>query len=254
MFTVGLTLAALATQGPMLLCGALLPHFAERAGAGDLNAIRRTYAAATRLMAFMLFPLCLGLASITPILLPLLYGSAFQPAVPNAMVLMAFSALAFANVGSSLLYAMERSWFIALGGSAGALLSLTACMLVIPSWGAWGAVWSRAAVQSSMIALGTWYIFKHLSCPVPFVALAKTSLAALLSAGFSYTISSLAHGSAVSLTAALPAAAVAYLVAVRKLKILEPEDLPLLERALVRVPVRFSAPVVRLSGWLTTAS
>jgi len=251
MFTVGLTLAALATQGPMLLCGPLLAHLSERRGAGDVNAIRRTFATATRLLALMLFPLSFGLASITSVLLPFLYGNAFRPAVPSAMVLIAFSALAFANVGASVVHAMERSWFIALGGLAGAVLSLTGCMLVIPAWGAWGAVWSRAAVQSSMIALGLWYIFRHLSCPIPLLALAKTLSAALLSAGVSYSIVSLASKPALALTLAVPAGALAYLIAVRHLKIVQPDDLRLLERTLEAIPVRFSAPVARVSGWLT---
>ena len=99
MFTIGLSLAALATQGPSLLLGALLPHFAALFGAGDKAAIDRAYSTGTRLMGLLLFPLAFGGAAVTPVLLPMLFGPQFAPAIPNAMVLMALSCLGFAGVG-----------------------------------------------------------------------------------------------------------------------------------------------------------
>lgn len=231
MFTVGITLSALATQGPMLLSGALMPHFAESAGLRDSQALRRAYAAGTRLLAVLLFPMCLGLASLTPVLLPALYGNAFRPAVPSAMVLIAFSSLAFAGVASALVYGSGRSWFVAASGLSGAVLSLAGCLLVVPVWGSLGAAWSRSLVQTAMVALGTWYIARKLSCPAPIRALGKTLLAASLAAGSSYLIVSVADGLA-SVAPAIAAAAVVYLIAVRRLAILEPEDVRVIRGAL----------------------
>ncbi len=250
MFTVGITLSALATHGPMLLSGALMPHFAENAGLRDSQSLRRAFAASTRLLVVLLFPLCLGLASLTPVLLPALYGDAFRPAVPSAMVLIAFSSLAFANVVSALIYGSGKSWFVAASGSVGAVLSLAGCLLVVPVWGAWGAAWSRSLVQASMVALGAWYAGRKLSCPVPVRALGKTLLAALLAAGASYLVVSTAGGIA-SIAPAIAAAAAIYLVAVRRLAILEPEDVRVIRRALDEL-----AGAVRLPGgirmnWLT---
>jgi len=194
MFTVGITLSSLAAQGPLLLSGAMFSHFAGLAGTRDWAALHATYASATRRLALLLFPACLGLASITPTLLPMVYGEAYRPAVPTAMVLIAFAALSFATIGSSLIYGMEKAWFIAAGGLGGAALSLTASMIVIPHYGVWGAVWSRAAVQTAMVALGLWFISRKLLCAVPLWALTKTLLAASLAALAAYAATTIHRG------------------------------------------------------------
>ena len=79
MFSIGLTLSALATQVPMLMSTALMPHFAESAGRSGTDG--KTYASAIRLLAALLFPLCFGTASLVPTLLPGVYGPAFRAAV-----------------------------------------------------------------------------------------------------------------------------------------------------------------------------
>ena len=250
MFTVGLTLASLATQGPLLLTGPLLPHFAQRVGEQDRKGIVSVYGSGTLLLAATLFPLCTGLASITPIVLPLLYGNAFRAAVPTAMVLIAFSALSFANVGSALLYARERSGFIALSGALGAVLSIASGFIIVPRWGPWGAAWSRAFVQTSMIALGTWYISKRLACPVPFRAIGKVLGAALAAAGISYAIGRvIADVRGVLL--AVPAAAISYLVCIKYERVFREADLAMALRVADRLPRRMGQGLSTGLTWLS---
>jgi O-antigen/teichoic acid export membrane protein len=249
MFTVGLSLSAVAVQGPMLLGGALMPHFAESASAGYSATARRTYATGTRLLAMLLFPLCLGLASLMPVLLPALYGDLFRAAVPSAMVLTAVSALAFTNVGSALVYGSGRSWFVAASGLAGAVLSLACCVIIIPRWGAWGASLSRSAVQFSMVALGAWYISRYLMCPLPLAALGKILLAAMVAALCSYTSVSLVP-SVVVLPVAVLLAGIVYLLMLRVVRVLEADDERSLRHALDRMPALLSSPLSCLLGWL----
>lgn len=253
MFVIGLSLSSLVTQGPLLATGPLMPHFAGLAGARDRVAIRATYANGTRLLALTLFPMCLGLASIAPAMLPLLYGAAFAPAVPSAVVLIAFSALSFGNVGSALVYGMEKSYFIAATGAAGAVLSLTSCLLVIPHWGTWGAVWCRAGVQTTMILLGLWYIGARLSCPVPFRALAKTLLAAGLSAICSY-LTVRAEPGLTGMAVAIPTAACVYLALIRALRLVRGEDLDWIESALSRLRLPMGPRSAVFLRWLVRAS
>ena len=125
-----------------------------------------------------MIPLAFGGAAIIPVLLPLLFGAEFAPAVPNAMVLTVTAALAFSTIGSSLVYAKERSGFIALGGFVGAVLSVAAGFLIVSRFGVWGAVWSRLFVQAFMIALGTWFIVTRLHFSYPFRSLGSTVVAA----------------------------------------------------------------------------
>jgi O-antigen/teichoic acid export membrane protein len=247
MFSIGLTLSALATQVPMLMSTALMPHFAESAGRSGTDG--KTYASATRLLAALLFPLCFGTASLVPTLLPGVYGPAFRAAVPNAMVLTAFSVLALMNVGSALLYGSGRAWFVAASGFAGAILSLAGCAVVIPVWGAWGASLSRSGVQTAMAILGTWYIHRHLGCPAPLRALSKILLSALFSASVSYfIITRFPSFSAIAL--AIPVAAVVYLAMLRLTQALDPEDAVSLRSALERMPAPVGAPVSVLLEWL----
>jgi O-antigen/teichoic acid export membrane protein len=247
MFSIGLTLSALATQGPMLMSTALMPHFAETAG--RTGADSRTYASATRLLGALLFPLCLGTASLIPVLLPGVYGAAFRAAVPNAMVLTAFSALSLMSVGSALVYASGKAWFVAASGLAGAILSLAGCAIVIPVWGAWGASLSRSAVQAAMAILGTWYIHRHLGCPAPLRALAKILAAAATAAVASYAIVS-AFPSFAALALAIPAAAVVYLAMLRLTRALDAGDGVSLRSALDRMPAAFAASASGLLEWL----
>jgi O-antigen/teichoic acid export membrane protein len=249
MFSIGLTLSAVAVQGPLLLGGALMPHFAESASAGDTAAGRRIYSSATRLLAALLFPLCLGLSSVVPVLLPAVYGGAFRAAVPGAMVLTAFSALAFMNVGSALVYASEKAWFVAVSGLAGAALSLVGCVLVVPVWGAWGASLSRSVVQIAMVVLGAWYIGRHLACPAPLRALAKILFASAAAALCSYFTISYAHH-VLALVVAVPVASCVYLMLLRMTRPLEADDVQSIANALDRMPRTVSLPLSGLIGWI----
>jgi O-antigen/teichoic acid export membrane protein len=87
LFSVGVTLANLASQGPMLLTAGLLPYFAQAFGKGALAEMREAYASATRVLAFLVFPACFGMAAVLPTLLPLLYGRPFAGALPAATIL-----------------------------------------------------------------------------------------------------------------------------------------------------------------------
>jgi O-antigen/teichoic acid export membrane protein len=163
--------------------------------------------------------------------------------------LTAFSVLALMNVGSALVYASGRAWFVAASGLAGAILSLAGCAAVIPVWGAWGASLSRSGVQTAMAILGTWYIHRHLGCPAPLRALGKILLSALLSASASYLVV-IRFPSFSAMALAIPVAAVVYLAMLRVTHALDEEDAVSLRSALERMPAPVSAPVSGLLEWL----
>ena len=178
MFSVGVSLAALAQQSLIFFSGCLMPHFSELHGKQDMLTLREQHVRVTRLMALILAPTSFLLAAVAPVLLPLVYGKPFTPAVAPAVVTIAFSVIGFANAGSNVLYAMERTHFIALSGLLGAVLSVTAGLVVIPHWGAIGAAWSRAIVQVLMIALLAWYLMTKLHVPYPIKAILQISASA----------------------------------------------------------------------------
>ncbi len=249
MFSVGLTFAALISQAAMMLSGAFLPHFAELSGNGaDMSRISSTYASGTRLLALVLFPMAFGGAAIMPIALPMLYGSEFAPAVPNAMVLIAASGLLFSKTASSLAFGLERSLFIAVGGFAGAAVALVGSVLIIPTWGAWGAVWLRTAVQFGMVLLGMWYVSYRIGVSVPLGALMRTLCAAVLCGIAAWALAS-RWDDPIVLTVAIPVGAVVYLCAVRKFKVISPRDTPHLERVLTSLPASISKRACFVLKW-----
>lgn len=224
LFTAALTLSSIAIYGPVLLRGACVPHFANLLGAGDRKSIDRAYGAGTRLMALIAFPIALGGAAIVPALLPILYGDQFRHAVPLAVVLTGMSCLTFAGVGSALVYGIGYTRFVALVEGAAGAASVAACFLVIPHYGAWGAVWVRAGVQTAIIVFQTVYITFGLNYRVPYLYILKTLCAAMVCAATAWgVILFLPHAAAIPMAIVL--GSVVYVLSVRYLGAARYEDL-----------------------------
>ncbi|KAB1069573.1 lipopolysaccharide biosynthesis protein [Methylobacterium planeticum] len=236
LFTAGLTLASLATQGPLLLTGALLPHFANAHARGAGDRVREAYASATRLIAFLVFPAGLGLAAIMPVVMPLVFGESFRPAVPVASLLVAVAAIgATSAVGTHLVNALERSDFVFYSSLCGAVLALTAGFTLVPAFGLIGAGAARALIQLAMVGAGLWFITRRLGCPAPFRDLGKLFVAASLAALAARSCLHLIPGP-LALLAALPAAALVYGICVRRLHALTAADRDRLRGALSLLP------------------
>lgn len=237
-FTVGLTFAVMVQQVTTLFSGSFMAHFSQLLGSGNNALIQRHYESATRLAAFAVIPIAFGGAAIMPVLLPLLFGQQFAPAVPSAMVLTVTAAMAFSLIGSSLIYAKERSDFIALGGVVGAILSVSAGFLIVSKWGAWGAVWSRLVVQGSMIALGTWFIVTKLHFSYPFKSLVSTVIAAGLCGLSAWCIIHMLPNPYTAICVAIPLGIIVYLLGIKFFGVLRPEDVHHLRRIAGQFPVR----------------
>jgi O-antigen/teichoic acid export membrane protein len=224
LFSVGATLAAMATQGPMLLTGGLLPYFAENIGAQNHEAIREGMATGTRLIAFIVLPMCLGTAAITPELLPMIYGAEFEVAVPAATLLVASAALgACGLVATQVVFANERSDFVFLCNLGGVALAMFVGFFIIPAFGVMGAAWGRVAVQLLMVLAGFWFVECRLGYPVPFNHLARLLFAALLCAGVAHACITLVPG-LLGMVLAIVLGAAIYFVSVRLLRALPESD------------------------------
>ncbi len=224
LFTVGVTLANMAAQGSVLLTAGLLPYFAENFGSQALPRMKEAYAAATRLLAFLILPACFGMAALLPALLPMIYGRAFAAAVPAAIVMvLAASVAAVSSVATNVVMAMDRSDFIFASGAAAAVLAIVAGFTVIPAFGLIGAAATRAAMQIFAVALGNWFVFRRLRFPLPFAGLARLLLAAAICAIAARASLYLATGVA-ALALAVATGIVTYAAAVRALGALDPAD------------------------------
>jgi O-antigen/teichoic acid export membrane protein len=252
LFSASLAVATLATQGPMLMTSGFLPYFAERYGVGDIPGLRRAYRAATRVLAFLLLPACLGTAAIAPKLIPLLFGRAFVPAVPSAMIVSSVAGLAaIGGIAALLLNTMERTGIILLFSLVGAALSIAAGLTIIPAFGIDGAAASRTIVQLIMLASGFWYVARRLGCPLPLGDVGRIFLAALSCALVARLTLETVAG-LWSMPAAIVSGAMSYFVVLHFIGGLPKEDIALLERWALGLP-KWSQHVVNKCIWLIAA-
>ena len=183
LFTVSLTMSNLATQGPLLLTGALLPKLSDHLGRNEAEEARQVYETSVSLMGLLVFPACLGTAAVAPTLLPLIYGQAFSNAVPTATILLVASALvATASVSYVYLIAVERTRFLLGTTIGGAVLSILAGMTIVPAFGPVAAACGRGGIQVVIAVATVWYLYRELHCRTPVVSLFKLLTAAGLCA------------------------------------------------------------------------
>lgn len=235
-FSVALMLTNLATQAPVMLTTAVLPFLSERSGRGERDQLHSACAMGTRLLALLVFPCCLGMAAVMPALLPLIYGEAFRPAVPAAVVLVCAAAVSATTVvATSLVHAVERVDFIFLSALAGAVFAVLAGFALVPAFGVMGAAAARASIQLMLVALGLWFIISRLRCPMPFAALARLLAASMACAAAAFACV-LAFRGATAVAVAVPAGAVAYLLALRLFRAFLPEDLAVMDRLAAELP------------------
>lgn len=245
LFTVGLTLSNMAAQGPMLLTGGLLPFFSERFGRGDAEAIRTAYATGTRVLAFLVFPACFGLAAVMPAAIATVYGPAFAAAGPAATVLVAATSIgAVSSVGSHLVSGADRSDFLFASALVGAALSIVAGLTLIPAFGLLGAAWARAGTQAVLVGWGMWFITRRLMVPAPLGALTRLLLAAAICAVAARAVLALVPGNP-ALPLAIAAGIVVYGLAVRLLGALPQADVDRLRSLCGRLPGLLGVPTRR---------
>jgi O-antigen/teichoic acid export membrane protein len=241
-FTVAMALSSFATQGPVMLTTGVLAHFSEQHGRGELDAMKEACATGTRLLALLIFPSCLGMVAIMPVLLPLLYGHAFGEAVPAGIILVSAAAITASTViSTNLLYAMERSDFIFATSLFGGVLAVLSGFFLVPAFGIMGAAAGRALIQLTMVAIGCWFVVRRLKCPLPFAALGRllaASAASSLSAGLCVAL----IGGVISLVVAIPVAAAVYVVAIKYFRPLPAQDLVLLHGVAGMLPTAMQRP------------
>jgi O-antigen/teichoic acid export membrane protein len=133
---------------PGAILGVLLPSLTYAQGMGDEPRFKAVFGEALRYLTLLTLPLLLlgfGLASI---IIGLLYGPSFGPAVVVFQILLVstiFMVLGQASQ-SALLGAESQSWLIKTGLVAAAV-SIALDLLLIPRWGAVGAAVANTTVQ-----------------------------------------------------------------------------------------------------------
>lgn len=251
LFAAAVTIAEMAVQLPPLLLSALLPRFSEQHGLGDQDNMRSLYRTMTALMALVIVPLCLGLAAIAPVLIPLIFGADFADAVPASSVLLV--AAAVSSLGVTTLYFLQsvgKTGLLLTSNAIGLAGTIALGFLLIPNEGLMGAAWSRGVVQVAVVLIETWYVTRRLGVAPPYRILGAITLAALAQAAVAYMISTELAG-IISLVLAIPAAILTYLVGLRMFAVIRLIDPGIADRLSTQAPQRIRPLVSRLMKLLS---
>lgn len=253
LFAAAVTIAEMAVQLPPLLLSALLPRFSEQHGMGAEDNMRRLYRMMTALMALVIVPLCLGLAAIAPVLIPLIFGTDFTDAVAASSVLLV--AAAISSLGVTTVYFLQsvakKTGLLLISNGLGLVGTIVLGFLVIPSEGLMGgAAWSRGVVQVGVVLIETWYVTRRLKVELPYRVLGAIALASLAQAAVAYLISIEVGGPPLSLVLAIPAAIVVYLVGLRVFAVVRLIDPGIAPRLSTQSPERIRPMVSTIMGGL----
>jgi O-antigen/teichoic acid export membrane protein len=238
LFAAAATLTDMALQLAPLVVSALLPYFSQQQGLGARDHIARLYRTVTGVLALAVAPLCIGIAAIATVLVPLLFGTAFADAIPVASVLLVAAAVSSLGVVTAyLIYSTGKTGFLLFSNALGLVGTIGLGFLLIPHFGLMGAAWSRAVVQVSVVAIETWYVTRKLGFAPPYRALGAIALAAGIQGAVAYAITT-GLGGVTSLVLAIPAAVTVFVVALRALAVLPMVDPSLIDVLIAHAPRR----------------
>lgn len=245
-FAVALTVAEMAAQLPPLLLSALLPRFSEQRGQGAHDPMKRLYRTMTALIAMVMLPLCLCLAAITPVVVPLIFGPDFSDAAGVASILLI--AIAINSLGGtslSLILSMGKNSILWISNAVGLVGVIGLGFLLIPQYGLMGAAWSRAIIQVVVILIEIVCAAVQLGFSMPYRALGSIALAAVAQGAVAYAIVLNVDGAA-SLLVAIPAAILTYLIAIRVFAVMPLVDPELASRLVAHTPTRLKPLASRI--------
>ncbi|MDG4665377.1 oligosaccharide flippase family protein [Mycobacterium sp. 236(2023)] len=254
LFAVALTVAEMAAQLPPLLLSALLPRFSEQSGQGAHDNMKSLYRTMTAFIAVVMLPFCLGLAAVTPVLVPLIFGTDFADAAAVSSILLiaiAINSLGGANL--SLILSKGKNSILWISNAVGLVGVIGLGFLLIPHYGLIGAAWSRAIIQVVVILIEIICATIQLGFAMPYRALGAIALAAVAQGAVAYAIV-LNLGGAGSLVLAIPAAILTYLIAVRLLGVIPLVDPELSGRLISHTPGRFKPLASRIMRLLAPST
>ncbi|HEU5275089.1 MAG TPA: lipopolysaccharide biosynthesis protein [Xanthobacteraceae bacterium] len=254
LLAVTLSLANLATQPPLLMTSGVLTLLSEQSGRRDRAGIQTAYAGGTTMLAALVLPAAFCMAAITPVLLPMLYGQEFAPAVPAAAILVCVAGIGVANsMATNLVYALERSDFVFYTSAVGGVLAISAALVLVPRWGLMGAVVGRAAVQLAMVAAGVSFVWYRLGFHASIRSLTRIVIASSLSAAVAW-LAIACVPAPLSLALALVGGGLTYLVLLVVLQAFSRDELDLMAHVVRTLPPSIGGAAARILSLFSIAA
>lgn len=241
-FAVGLVFSAIIVQAVNLVSGILLPHFSTLVGAAEKHRLHSDYRRLTFYFALFTFPIAAIGIAVTPEIVALLLGPSYAGAIASARILMATGALAFATVGSAVVYGQGDAHVIRNWSLLGAVLLASLCTMLAPSYGASGAAAARIAVQAAMIGVGFRLLYLRYGLIVPVWDLMKLFFAASGSGLAALAGTAVVSSGLVAIALATFVGVFAYVFCLRWLRAVRADDAAVLQTVIGKVPAPLAKP------------
>jgi O-antigen/teichoic acid export membrane protein len=134
---------------PGAIVGVLLPSLTYAYGGGDHTRLNAAFGEALRYLAILTLPMCFLGIPLAPVIIGVLYGPGFSPAVVVLQILLL--SIVFGVLGQatqSALLGAEAQGRLLKTGLLAAALSIGLDLALIPRWGAIGAAVANTTVQA----------------------------------------------------------------------------------------------------------
>lgn len=232
---------------PGALTGILLPAMSEVYGGGNKDELARVHVTATRYLAMLSFPLCLGGIAISRQMFPVLYGSSFQPAwIIFAILIVGGTVGSVATSSSSLLYGAELQRVVVGAGVLSAVLNIGGSWLLVPMLAAKGAALATALGQivGGVFLIG--YAYRsYMRQSIPMGAIFRILSASAVMACAAFALAESVKGW-VGLVLALAASFPIYVLGLFLTRSLNPGDVHLMESFLQRLPQAWNRRILKV--------
>lgn len=148
-YTLGFGLSATAMKlVPGAFSGILLPTLTETHLREEKWVLRRRFYRATGILIAIVAPMVILGYSLAPLVIPLLYGTGYQPVIDVFRIVLLGSSLgAVASVSAALLYGAEKPGFILKFGLLTAVFNIFLNIYLIGNFGLIGAAWANTIAQ-----------------------------------------------------------------------------------------------------------
>lgn len=238
-YAAAASLANLALQLPVQLSGSLVPYYSEQLqqqGGAKLPA--SVLDGVLRSLSYITLPMSFGLAAIAARLVEVVFGASFAPSGPILATLAISSPVyVFSLVLTQYMFSHDMLKERLIASIAAAVLMVVGSIVLVPVFAGEGAAVARMIVFMGMGLIILAQMKIGVSPRQLLMPLGRITLSALLCAVASYLVILGVPGVA-GLVLAIVAGVIAYVVALRLLRVVPIEDRLVMDRIAERVPGR----------------
>ncbi|MBN9668755.1 lipopolysaccharide biosynthesis protein [Roseibium aggregatum] len=246
-FAAGITFSSLILQLSVYLAAGLTPGFGKLYDDDAMDQLRLSYDRTLRWLTMLLLPISLGGAAIMSELIPLAFGQDFTATVPIAEILVLFSLpQALSSVPLAAMLALENDRKLLFINGVTVLVLVALNLTLTPIFGGIGAAWIRGVVGLSSFLWLIHHCRHALGFRISLAPYLRILVSGLACAGAAFVILREVHG-VPGLAIAIPAGALAYLIALRLTKAIPGAEIEIMRDLLGKVtPAHLRKHALRL--------